>query len=250
MDHVQFVCQQERASNQSAPQKPPSVQAQQQKGPTPPPSNAQPNQGQGEDEDETWRQRRKQSSSEISAAVERARRRREEEERRMEEERRAACAEKLKRLDEKHHQQQQQQQQQQPQQQQQQQQPPPQMPNAAVDVPVNSPTPSLTASASSSSTSQPPSPCVDTEEPPLASAQLGGATLVLTANNRQRAGSNSSYDSNAGKSLLMFLKCHMKSLNIKLKLINFLLFVRFRDAAGPSSSCPSASATSRRPRTR
>ncbi|KAK3508291.1 hypothetical protein QTP70_019518 [Hemibagrus guttatus] len=183
--------QQERSSNQSAPQKSSGAQVQQHKGPTPPPSNALLNQTQGEDEDETWRQRRKQSSSEISAAVERARRRREEEERRMEEERRAACAEKLKRLDEKQQQQRQQQQQQQPQQQQ-----PQQKPSAAVDVPANSPTPSLTASVSSSSTSQPPSPCVDTEEPPLASAQLGGTTLALTANNRQRAGSNSSYDSN------------------------------------------------------
>ncbi|KAI5621675.1 protein PRRC2A isoform X1, partial [Silurus asotus] len=168
---------QERASNQSVPQKLSNNnnQVQQPKGPTPPPALI--NQTQGEDEDETWRQRRKQSSSEISAAVERARRRREEEERRMEEERRAACAEKLKRLDEKQQQQQ-------------------QKPSAAVEVAANSPTPSLTTSASSSSTSQPPSPCVDTEEPPLASAQLGGATLALTANNRQRAGSNSSYDSN------------------------------------------------------
>lgn len=178
LSNISFVCQQEWASNQSVAQKPSG--AQQQKGPTPPPSNVLLNQTQGEDEDETWRQRRKQSSSEISAAVERARRRREEEERRMEEERRAACAEKLKRLDEKKQQQHQ------------------QKPSAATDVPANSPTPSLPASASSSSTSQPPSPCVDIEEPPLASAQLGGATLALTANNRQRAGSNSSYDSNAG----------------------------------------------------
>ncbi|XP_047671648.1 protein PRRC2A isoform X1 [Tachysurus fulvidraco] len=187
---------QERSSNQSAPQKPSGAQVQQHKGPTPPPSNALQNQTQGEDEDETWRQRRKQSSSEISAAVERARRRREEEERRMEEERRAACAEKLKRLDEKQQQQQQRQQQQPPPPPPPPQQQPQQKPSAAVDIPASSPTPSLTASVSSSSTSHPPSPCVDTEEPPLASVQLGGATLTLTANNRQRAGSNSSYDSN------------------------------------------------------
>lgn len=136
---------------------------------------------QGDDEDETWRQRRKQSSSEISAAVERARRRREEEERRMEEERRAACAEKLKRLDEK---------------QQQQQQGPtgsktPSLDGTSTAATAGSPSPSL--SASSPNTSQPPSPCVDTEEPPLP-APGGQAPLVI---DRQRASSNSSYDSAA-----------------------------------------------------
>uniref|UniRef100_A0A672Z903 Protein PRRC2A-like n=1 Tax=Sphaeramia orbicularis TaxID=375764 RepID=A0A672Z903_9TELE len=119
---------------------------------------------QGDDEDETWRQRRKQSSSEISAAVERARRRREEEERRMEEERRAACAEKLKRLDEKQQQQQ-----------------------------GSSPSPSMSASASSPNISQPPSPCVDPEEPVLV-VQTGSGPAV---SERQRASSNSSYDSGA-----------------------------------------------------
>ncbi|CAB1321106.1 unnamed protein product [Coregonus sp. 'balchen'] len=155
-----------------APGKPtPSPQLQQQQatspvpgGPTPPPQTA----GllappPGEDEDETWRQRRKQSSSEISAAVERARRRREEEERRMEEERRAACAEKLKRLDEKA-----------------QQQgggggssggskPPSLDGNSAT---AGSPSPSLSASASSPNISQPPSPCVDHDEPPLAAQAM------------------------------------------------------------------------------
>ncbi|XP_055081304.1 protein PRRC2A isoform X1 [Periophthalmus magnuspinnatus] len=133
---------------------------------------------QGDDEDETWRQRRKQSSSEISAAVERARRRREEEERRMEEERRAACAEKLKRLDEK------------------QQQGPsgsktPSLDGTSTVATAGSPSPSL--SASSPNTSQPPSPCVDPEEPPLPPA-AGQGPLVI---DRQRASSNSSYDSGA-----------------------------------------------------
>lgn len=180
---------QDRPSNQSpipgpilAPQKPSSAHAQQQAGtvpggPTPPPSNTLHPQQQGEDEDETWRQRRKQSSTEISAAVERARRRREEEERRMQEERRAACAEKLKRLDEKQQQQ-------------------TIKPSSPSDAPANSPSPSLSAHASSPNVSQPSSPCVDTEEPPLLSAQGSGATLGLTNNNRQRAGSNSSHDSN------------------------------------------------------
>uniref|UniRef100_A0A8B9JVJ9 Proline-rich coiled-coil 2A n=1 Tax=Astyanax mexicanus TaxID=7994 RepID=A0A8B9JVJ9_ASTMX len=181
---------QDRPPNQTASQKPPEAQA---GSPAPPPPRALLPQQQGEDEDETWRQRRKQSSSEISAAVERARRRREEEERRMEEERRAACAEKLKRLDEK-----QQQQQQQHQQQQQQSIKPP----AAGEVTPSSPSPSLPASVSSSSASQPPSPCVDIEEPPLAAAptaQTVSTTVGLSANanNRQRAGSNSSYDSSS-----------------------------------------------------
>uniref|UniRef100_A0A3Q2P6N4 Proline-rich coiled-coil 2A n=1 Tax=Fundulus heteroclitus TaxID=8078 RepID=A0A3Q2P6N4_FUNHE len=141
---------------------------------------------QGDDEDETWRQRRKQSSTEISAAVERARRRREEEERRMEEERRAACAEKLKRLDEK----------------QQQQQgsssgagggsKTPSLDGNSAAATAGSPTPS--ASASSPNISQPASPCVDTEEPPVLAAQPGTGT---GASDRQRASSNSSYDSSA-----------------------------------------------------
>lgn len=175
----------------------PSSQLQQQQatspvpgGPTPPPQTASllappP----GEDEDETWRQRRKQSSSEISAAVERARRRREEEERRMEEERRAACAEKLKRLDEKA------------------QQggggssggsKPPSLDGNSTTA--GSPSPSLSASASSPNISQPPSPCVDLEEPPLA-AQAVTRDLVPgpSPTDRQRANSNSSYDSNAGE---------------------------------------------------
>ncbi|XP_051527664.1 protein PRRC2A-like isoform X2 [Myxocyprinus asiaticus] len=167
-----------------APQKPPSgAQAQQQAesvpgGQTPPPPGTLQPQQQGEDEDETWRQRRKQSSSEISAAVERARRRREEEERRMQEERRAACAEKLKRLDEKQQQQQS------------------MKPSSPSDAPASSPSPSLSAPASSPNVSLPSSPCMDPEEPPLSSAQTSSATLVLNINNRQRAGSNSSHDSN------------------------------------------------------
>ncbi|XP_026875554.2 protein PRRC2A isoform X1 [Electrophorus electricus] len=172
---------QDRPPTQTASAKPPGATAQQPSGPAAPASSpllAQPHGG--DDEDETWRQRRKQSLSEISAAVERARRRREEEERRMEEERRAACAEKLKRLDEKKHQQQQQS----------------VKPSTAGEVSAGSPSPSLPTSISSSSASQPPSPCVDMEEPPLQPPQAGGATLGLSANNRQRAGSNSSYDSN------------------------------------------------------
>ncbi|XP_028316706.1 protein PRRC2A isoform X2 [Gouania willdenowi] len=165
-----------------------SASAQQQPaggGPAPP---AQPGllvQGaQGDDEDETWRQRRKQSSSEISAAVERARRRREEEERRMEEERRAACAEKLKRLDEK-----------------QQQQggsvgsnsKSPSLDGNSTAATGGSPSPSI--SASSSNISQPPSPCVDPEDPPLLAAPPGPVTGPCV-NDHQRASSNSSYDSN------------------------------------------------------
>ncbi|KAM8884912.1 protein PRRC2A isoform 1-T3 [Synchiropus picturatus] len=156
------------------------------KGSTPPP---QPgllvHGGQGDDEDETWRQRRKQSSTEISAAVERARRRREEEERRMEEERRAACAEKLKRLDEK-----------------QQQQgssvgnsgscKTPSLDGTSTAATAGSPSPSLSASASSPNTSQPPSPCVDPDEPPMLTVQSGTVPAVA---DRPRASSNSSYDS-------------------------------------------------------
>lgn len=151
---------------------------------------------QGEDEDETWRQRRKQSSTEISVAVERARRRREEEERRMEEERRAACAEKLKRLDEK----------------QQQQQTScsstggagsssktPSLDGNSTVATAGSPSPSLSASASSPNISQPPSPCVDPEEPPALAFQPGSSPGVT---DRQRASSNSSYDSTAGEFLI------------------------------------------------
>ncbi|XP_054879631.1 protein PRRC2A isoform X2 [Poeciliopsis prolifica] len=142
---------------------------------------------QGDDEDETWRQRRQQSSSEISAAVERARRRREEEERRMEEERRAACAEKLKRLDEK--------------QQQQQGSGPaagagssktPSLDGNSIAGMAGSPSPSV--SASSPNISQPASPCVDPEEPPVLAAQSGSGS---GASDRRRASSNSSYDSTA-----------------------------------------------------
>ncbi|XP_077599168.1 protein PRRC2A isoform X1 [Stigmatopora nigra] len=159
-------------------------------GPTPPPQPGLLIHGvPGDDEDETWRQRRKQSSTEISAAVERARRRREEEERRMEEERRAACAEKLKRLDEK--------------QQQQQQQVGNVAGNAGSKTPsldgnsttatAGSPSPSLSASAASPNISHPPSPCVEPEEPPALPVQSGTG---LGVGERQRASSNSSYDSN------------------------------------------------------
>ncbi|XP_061838618.1 protein PRRC2A [Nerophis lumbriciformis] len=159
-------------------------------GPTPPPQPGLLVHGvPADDEDETWRQRRKQSSTEISAAVERARRRREEEERRMEEERRAACAEKLKRLDEK---------------QQQQQQSSnaggsgnnktPSLDGNSATATTGSISPSLSASASSPNISQPPSPCVDPEEPPALAVQPGAG---LGVSDRQRANSNSSYDSNS-----------------------------------------------------
>lgn len=102
----------------------------------------------------------------------------------MEEERRAACAEKLKRLDEKLQL---------------------KPSGGAVETPASSPTPSLPASTSSPGTSQPPSPCVDTEEPPpppppLPNPQTGGATLSLSGSNRPRASSSSSsHDSNTGQ---------------------------------------------------
>ncbi|XP_070702143.1 protein PRRC2A isoform X1 [Pempheris klunzingeri] len=183
---------QDRPHNQGAslgPGKPGTVQHQPAPGgPTPPPQPGLLVHGaQGEDEDETWRQRRKQSSTEISAAVERARRRREEEERRMEEERRAACAEKLKRLDEK----------------QQQQQgsnigggggssKTPSLDGNSTAATAGSPSPSI--SASSPNVSQPSSPCVDPEEPPVLAVQPGPSAGV---GDRQRASSNSSYDSSA-----------------------------------------------------
>ncbi|KAI3358100.1 hypothetical protein L3Q82_003108 [Scortum barcoo] len=181
---------QDRPHNQGAPLGP-GKSGQHQSGPggpTPPPQSGLLAHGaQGEDEDETWRQRRKQSSTEISVAVERARRRREEEERRMEEERRAACAEKLKRLDEK----------------QQQQQgsstgggasssKPPSLDGNSTAATAGSPSPSI--SASSPNISQPPSPCVDPEEPPVLAVQPGPSPAV---GDRQRASSNSSYDSSA-----------------------------------------------------
>lgn len=181
---------QDRAHSQGAPLGPAKpAPAQLQPGPGGPATSPQPSLlvhgAQGDDEDETWRQRRKQSSSEISAAVERARRRREEEERRMEEERRAACAEKLKRLDEK---------------QQQQQQgsssgagggsKTPSLDGNSTAVTAGSPSPSV--SASSPNISQPASPCVDIEEPPVLAAQPGTG-----ASDRQWASSNSSYDSGA-----------------------------------------------------
>lgn len=180
---------QDRPHNQGAPLGPakpgPTQHQPPAGGPTPPPQPGLLVHGaQGEDEDETWRQRRKQSSTEISAAVERARRRREEEERRMEEERRAACAEKLKRLDEK----------------QQQQQgsgvgggggsKTPSLDGNSTAATAGSPSPSI--SASSPNISQPPSPCVDPEEPPMLAAQPGSSPGV---SDRQRANSNSSYDS-------------------------------------------------------
>ncbi|XP_010733665.2 protein PRRC2A isoform X2 [Larimichthys crocea] len=186
---------QDRPHNQGAPLvpgKPGSTQHQPAAGgPTPPPQPGLLVHGaqgaQGDDEDETWRQRRKQSSTEISAAVERARRRREEEERRMEEERRAACAEKLKRLDEK----------------QQQQQgtnvggggsssKTPSLDGNSTAATAGSPSPSV--SASSPNISQPPSPCVDPEEPPVLAVPPGPSPVV---SDRQRASSNSSYDSSA-----------------------------------------------------
>ncbi|XP_059205342.1 protein PRRC2A isoform X1 [Centropristis striata] len=184
---------QDRPQNQGAPQGPGKpVPAQIQPAPGGPSPPAQPGLlvpgPQENDEDETWRQRRKQSSTEISAAVERARRRREEEERRMEEERRAACAEKLKRLDEK----------------QQQQQvtnvgggsssKSPSLDGNSTAATAGSPSPSISASASSPNISQPPSPCVDPEEPPVLVVQPGSSPGV---GERQRASSNSSYDSSA-----------------------------------------------------
>lgn len=108
----------------------------------------------------------------------------------MEEERRAACAEKLKRLDEKQQQQQ----------------------STSVGVGgSSSKSPSLdgnstTATAGSASpsisvsspnVSQPPSPCVDPEEPPPFAGQPASNPLI---SERQRGSSNSSYDSSAGKS--------------------------------------------------
>ncbi|XP_036949132.1 protein PRRC2A isoform X4 [Acanthopagrus latus] len=183
---------QDRPHNQSSPVGPgkpcPTQHQPAAGGPTPPPQPGLLVHGtQGDDEDETWRQRRKQSSTEISAAVERARRRREEEERRMEEERRAACAEKLKRLDEK----------------QQQQQvsniggggsssKTPSLDGNSTAATAGSPSPSV--AASSPNISQPPSPCVDPEEPPVLTVQPGTSPGV---SDRQRASSNSSYESSA-----------------------------------------------------
>lgn len=106
----------------------------------------------------------------------------------MEEERRAACAEKLKRLDEK------------------------QQHGSNIGGGSGSKTPSLdgnstaatagslspSISVSSPNISQPPSPCVDPEEPPLLAVQPGTSPGV---SDRQRAGSNSSYDSSAGEFL-------------------------------------------------
>lgn len=111
----------------------------------------------------------------------------------MEEERRAACAEKLKRLDEK----------------QQQQQgsnvggggsscKSPSLDGNSAAAPAGSPSPSISASASSPNISQPPSPCVDPEESPLLVVQPGSSPGV---GDRQRASSNSSYDSSAGEFL-------------------------------------------------
>ncbi|MEQ2158071.1 hypothetical protein GOODEAATRI_008448 [Goodea atripinnis] len=185
---------QDRPHSQGAPVGPVKpAPAQPQPGSGGPATSAQPSLlvhgAQGDDEDETWRQRRKQSSSEISAAVERARRRREEEERRMEEERRAACAEKLKRLDEK----------------QQQQQGSssgaggrsntPNLEGSSIAATAGSPSPPV--SASSPNISQPASPCVDIEEPPVLAPQPG---TIIGASDRRRASSNSSYDSSVGKS--------------------------------------------------
>lgn len=94
----------------------------------------------------------------------------------MEEERRAACAEKLKRLDEK----------------QQQQQgsgvgggggsKTPSLDGNSTAATAGSPSPSI--SASSPNISQPPSPCVDPEEPPMLAAQPGSSPVV---SDRQKA---------------------------------------------------------------
>lgn len=114
----------------------------------------------------------------------------------MEEERRAACAEKLKRLDEK-----------------QQQQSSntiagggsggsktPSLDGNSTAATAGSPSPSVSASASSPNISQPPSPCVDSEEPPVLAVPSGTGPA---GNDRQRPSSNSSYDSGAGE----FLRC-------------------------------------------
>lgn len=188
-----FLTVQERSHNQGAslvPGKPGSNQPQQTAGgsaPPPPQPGPLPHGAQGDDEDETWRQRRKQSSTEISAAVERARRRREEEERRMEEERRAACAMKLKKLDEKQ------------QQQQGSSSKTPSIDGNSTAATAGSPSPTM--SASSPNISQPPSPCLDPEEPPVLAVQPGPSPGL---GERQRASSNSSYDSTAGKMLKSF----------------------------------------------
>ncbi|CAB1436527.1 unnamed protein product [Pleuronectes platessa] len=107
----------------------------------------------------------------------------------MEEERRAACAEKLKRLDEK---------------QQQQQESntggggsssqTPSLDENSTAATAGSPSPSISASASSPNISQPSSPCVDPEEAPVLVVQPVSSPGV---GERQRANSNSSYDSNA-----------------------------------------------------
>lgn len=111
----------------------------------------------------------------------------------MEEERRAACAEKLKRLDEK----------------QQQQQgsniggggsgsKTPSLDGNSTAATAGSPSPSI--AASSPNISQPPSPCVDPEEPPILTVQPGTSPGV---SDRQRASSNSSYESSAGEFLTL-----------------------------------------------
>ncbi|ROL47101.1 hypothetical protein DPX16_18899 [Anabarilius grahami] len=97
----------------------------------------------------------------------------------MQEERRAACAEKLKRLDEKQQQQQ------------------TMKPSSPSDAQANSPSPSLSASASSPNISQPPSPCVDIEEPPLSPAQGSSATLGKPGW-AEESGSSWSSQANAG----------------------------------------------------
>lgn len=106
----------------------------------------------------------------------------------MEEERRAACAEKLKRLDEK----------------QQQQHGPggggggssksPSLDGNCAAATAGSLSPSV--SVSSPNTSQPPSPCVDPEEPPPLAGQ---AASNPPAGEQPRGSSKSSCDSSAGK---------------------------------------------------
>lgn len=105
----------------------------------------------------------------------------------MEEERRAACAMKLKKLDEKQ------------QQQQGSSSTTPSIDGNSTAATAGSPSPTM--SASSPNISQPPSPCVDPEEPPLLAVQPGSSPGL---GERQRASSNSSYDSTAGKILKSF----------------------------------------------
>lgn len=118
----------------------------------------------------------------------------------MEEERRAACAMKLKKLDEKQ------------QQQQGSSSTTPSIDGNSTAATAGSPSPTM--SASSPNISQPPSPCVDPEEPPLLAVQPGSSPGL---GERQRASSNSSYDSTAGKMLKSF-ECFQHDLSSVRKL--------------------------------